>query len=263
MMKAKGVDIALFQETKKASMLEKGVGELWGRERMDFMTVDAEGTASGLLCIWDPGVLQVSGCYCSRRFILLSGTLFFSFDCVIVNLYAPNEVGQRGKLWETLLKLNEEFPNPWCLGGDFNEIRSIGERKGCSRRDKGMKELNEFIDKSEVNDLPLLGRRYTWCNSREGEKWSRIDRVLVEPKWLESFNLKLWGLPIALSDHSPLLLMESERDWGPRPFRFLNAWTLHPNFSPFVEKWWKENDVQGWAGFKLFKKMKELKLALK
>ncbi|XP_028056993.1 uncharacterized protein LOC114260985 [Camellia sinensis] len=225
MMKARGADIALFQETKKASMSEKEVRELWGRERMDFMTMDVEGTA--------------------------------------VNLYAPNAVGQRGKLWESLLKLKEEFPNPWCLGIDFNEIRNIGERKRCSRRDKGIKELNEFIDKSEVNDLPQLGRRYTWCNSREWEKWSRIDRVLVEPKWLESFNQKLWGLPRALSDHSPLLLIEDERDWIPRPFRFLNAWTLHPNFLPFVEKLWKEHDVEGWARFRLFKKMTEFKLFLK
>lgn len=263
MMKARGADIALFQETKKVSMSKKEVRELWGRERMDFMTMDVEGTAGVLLCIWDLGVLHVSRCCCSKRFIVLSGTLFFSFDCVIVNLYAPNEVGRRGKLWESLLKLKEEFPNPCCLGSDFNEIRNIGERKGCSRRDKGIKELNEFIDKSEMNDLPQLGRRYTWYNSREWEKWSRIDRVLLEPKWLESFNRKLWGLPRALSDHSPLLLIEDKRDWGPRPFRFLNAWTLHPNFLPFVEKLWKEHDVEGWARFKLFKKITEFKLALK
>ncbi|XP_028061248.1 uncharacterized protein LOC114264754 [Camellia sinensis] len=211
MLKARGVDIVLFQETKKAFMLEK----------------------------------EVSSCCCNRRFILLLGTLFFSFECVIINLYAPNEVALRGKLWECLLKLKEEFSNPWCLGGDFNEIRNIGERKGCSRREKGMKELNDFIHKSEVNDLPLLGRRYTWCNAREGEKWSRIDRVLAKPKWLESFNMKLWGFPRAMFDHSPLLLMEDERDWGPRPFRFLNAWLLHLNFLPFMEQWWLEHHVEG------------------
>ncbi|XP_028081929.1 uncharacterized protein LOC114283306 [Camellia sinensis] len=197
-----------LEETKKASLSDKEIKDLWARDRLEFMTVDAEGSAGGLLCIWDPGMFQ-------------------------------------------------------CIGGDFNEITNIGERKGCSRREREMKELNDFIDKSEVNDLPLLGRRYTWCNAREGEKWSRIDRVLVDPKWLESFNLKLWGLPRVLSDHSPLLLMEDERDWGPRPFRFINAWTLHSNFLPFVEKWWTEQQVEGWAGFRLFQKLKGLKITLK
>ncbi|KAL7248520.1 hypothetical protein ACSBR2_003286 [Camellia fascicularis] len=51
------------------------------------------------------------------------------------------------------------------MGGDFNEIRNIGERIRCPRRDKEMKEFNEFIDRSELTDLPLIERKYTWCNA--------------------------------------------------------------------------------------------------
>ncbi|XP_028067566.1 uncharacterized protein LOC114270309 [Camellia sinensis] len=182
LLKDRGIDIALFQETKKASMSEMEIKEMWARDRMEYMIVDAEGSAGALLRIWDPRVFQMSSCCCNRRFVLLSRSLFFSFDCVLINVYAPNEVGQRGKLWECLLKLKEEYSKPWYIGGDFNEIRKIGERKGCSRRDEGIKELNDFVDRSELNDLPLLGRRFTWCNAREGKKWSRIDRVLVDPR---------------------------------------------------------------------------------
>ncbi|CAL5355041.1 unnamed protein product [Camellia sinensis] len=166
-------------------------------------------------------------------------------------------------MWNCLLKLKEEFPNPWCLGGDFNEIRQIGDRRGCSRRDRGMKDFNEFIDKCEISDLPLLGRRFTWCNSYTGEKWSRIDRIFVDPKWLEVFNIKLWGLPRMVSDHCPLLMMEDERDWGPKPFRVLNAWFLHKNFQSFWESKWQESAVEGWAGFILTQKLKLLKNNLK
>lgn len=59
--------------------------------------------------------------------------------------------------------------------------------------ERGMPELNEFIESSEVQDLPLLGRKNTWCNSREGVKWSRIDRVLVDPRWL-GFSIKIMGI---------------------------------------------------------------------
>lgn len=52
-----------------------------------------------------------------------------------------------------------------------------------------MKDLIDFIDKSELNDMPLLGRKFTWYNTTEGAKWSRIDRVLVDPKWLKGFKL--------------------------------------------------------------------------
>ncbi|XP_028121376.1 uncharacterized protein LOC114318641 [Camellia sinensis] len=126
-----------------------------------------------------------------------------------------------------------------------------------------MREFNELIDNLEVADLPMMGRKFTWCNSQEGEKWSRIDRFLLSPEWLQMFNFKLWGLPRKVSDHCPILLMEDERDWGPTPFRFLNAWTLHPKFRSFVENTWLEANVVGWAGFKCLQKLKILKLALK
>ncbi|KAL7172705.1 hypothetical protein ACSBR2_032225 [Camellia fascicularis] len=257
------VDIVLFQETKKSEFSEEDARSVWVRAKMEFMVADAVGSAGGLLCIWDANVFQVKDCCSNRRFILLSGTIFHQFNCAILSIYAPNDVGSRGKLWNCLLKLKEEFPNPWCLGGDFNEIRQIGERRGCSRRDKGMKEFNEFIDKCEVSELPLLGRRFTWCNSFVGEKWSKIDRVLVDPKWLEVFKLKLWGLPQLVSDHCPLLVMEDERDWGPKPFRVLNAWFLHKNLRSFWESKWVEASVVGWVGFILAQKLKILKNGLK
>ncbi|XP_028061534.1 uncharacterized protein LOC114264968 [Camellia sinensis] len=230
---------------------------------MDFMVVDAEGSVGGLLCIWNPDIFQMSE-YCSNQgFIIMSGTFFNLFEYTLLNIYAPNEMGARGEFWERLVNLKNEFPKPWCIAGDFNEIRSIGEKKGCSRRDKGMKELNEFIDKCEVVDLPLLDRKFTWCNSTDGEKWSRIDRVLVDPSWHEVFNLKLWRLPRVVSDHCPLLLMEDERDWGPKPFRVLNAWLLHREFQAFVEKNWNKANVVGWAGYILCNKLKTLNIRLK
>ncbi|CAL5341169.1 unnamed protein product [Camellia sinensis] len=58
-------------------------------------------------------------------------------------------------------------------------------------------------------------------------------------------------------------MMEDERDWGPKPFRFLNAWCLHPNFKIFVQKIWTESHVNGWAGFKCLRKLRLLKEALK
>ncbi|XP_028106687.1 uncharacterized protein LOC114305751 [Camellia sinensis] len=257
------VDFVLLQETKKTSISESEVRTLWGRRDMEFMAVDSEGLAGGLLCIWDPSLFQLKNCCSNRRFVLLSGTLLKSFDCVILNVYAPNDVNGRGMLWDTLIKLKSDFPNPWCLGGDFNEIRFIGERGGCSGREKGLKELNAFIDKCELNDIPLLGRKYTWCNAQEGEKWSRIDRVLLNPEWLQRFNFKLWGLPRTCSDHCPLLLMEDERDWGPRPFRFINAWIMHPCFLSVMEKFWTENRITGSAGYILLHKLKLLKGELK
>ncbi|XP_028125789.1 uncharacterized protein LOC114322644 [Camellia sinensis] len=68
------------------------------------MTVDAEGSASGLLCIWDP-------------------------------------VGQRGKLWECLLKLKEEFSNPWCIGGTLMKLQILERGKAVLGGRRKLKRL--------------------------------------------------------------------------------------------------------------------------
>lgn len=204
------IDIVLLQETKSQSLSQVKVKSLWPRDKMEYMCVDSVGSVGGLLCKWDPELFHLLDCCSNRNFILLSGIFLNSFEGVLVNVYALNEVGCRSKLREVVYSLKSLFPKPWCLGGDFNEIRNVGEMRGFSRRDRRMRDFNCFIDNREFSDIPLFGRKFTWCNAGEGGKWSRLNRFLANPKWLEVFNFKLWGLPRLLSDHCSLLLMEDD-----------------------------------------------------
>ncbi|XP_028072087.1 uncharacterized protein LOC114274386 [Camellia sinensis] len=257
------LDMLMLQETKKTNVDEIFVKSMWPIHSLQFLAVDSVGNAGGLLCVWNPTVFKILECCSTRNFLLLSGIFKQSFECVIVNIYAPNDERSRGRLWELLVRLKSSFHKPWCIRGNFNEIHFLNKRRGFLRRDKGMIEFNEFIELIKLVDLSLIGRDFTWCNSFEGDRWSRIDRFLLDPLWLEKFSLKQWGLPRNISDHCPLVLMEDKRDWGPRPFRFLNAWSLHPNFMSFAKKSWSEAETFGWAGFRLKNKFASLKMALK
>ncbi|KAL7177287.1 hypothetical protein ACSBR2_030606 [Camellia fascicularis] len=240
LIKEKRVDMVLIQETKKSSFDEIFVRSIWPEDDLGYIGVDAVGSAGGLLCLWKPAVFQSKDCCGSRNFILLSGLVYHRLDCVTGNVYAPNDSRGRSHLWLVLANLKASFPKPWCLGGgDFNEIKNIGERKGCARCDRGMQEFNEFSNNLELVDVPMCERKYTWSNSQLG------------------------GLPRSVSDHCPILLKEDERNWGPKPFRFLNAWVLHPNFIKEVEKVWMGSQVVGWAGFRIMTKLRSLKQALR
>ncbi|KAL7162684.1 hypothetical protein ACSBR2_043049 [Camellia fascicularis] len=221
--------------------------------------IDSDGSAGGLLYVWKPQVFELQDCCSSKHFIILSGIACSSFPCVIVNIYAPNEVVRRRQIWESLVSIKQHFPLPWCMGGDFNEIRYMSERKGCSRREWGMSDFNEFIEKLELIDMHMLGRQYTWCNAVEGDRWSRIGRFLEDPTWLEKFAIKQWGLSRTILDHCPILLKEDDRDWGPKPFKFINAWRSHPTFGSEVKKRWEDTQVQGWAGYRVMGKLNILR----
>ncbi|XP_028063785.1 uncharacterized protein LOC114267000 [Camellia sinensis] len=65
-----------------------------------------------------------------------------------------------------------------------------------------------------------------------------------------------------MSDHYSILLMEDEMDWGPRSFRFINACCLHPKFKSEVRKSWENNQISGWAGYMILKKLGNLRVHL-
>ena len=50
---------------------------------------------------------------------------------------------------------------PWCLGGDFNVVRSPYERSSEGRLSSPMLEFSDFINVCGLIDPPLEGGRYT------------------------------------------------------------------------------------------------------
>lgn len=262
-LRDKKVDILLLQETKQKSVDKTLLNSLWGHCEYEYLEVNSDGAAGGLLIIWSNIVFKLAEACSNRNFLLIKGTLNSSFSCAIVNVYGPCNPSDRKNLWEQLAKLKIHFSEPWCLGGDLNETKIPEERKGCIARDRGMRDLNKFIEDLEFVDLPLLGRSFTWSNSQEEEKWSRIDMFLLQHDWLDMFNFKQWGLPRSISDHCPLLLLEDDRDWGPRPFRFFNAWLENKDCLKVMEKAWIDCPKQKWAATTLSNKLKAMKEALK
>lgn len=71
------------------------------------------------------------------------------------------------------------------------------------------------------------------------------------------------GLSRIVSDHCPVIMEVKVVDWGPKPFRFINAWCSHPEFKKFVEVSWNSYKVEGWFGYRIKEKLKRLKDDLK
>lgn len=46
-----------------------------------------------------------------------------------------------GSFGMKIKELKKRYILPWCLGGDFNEIKSVGERIGCTRINRGMRDF--------------------------------------------------------------------------------------------------------------------------
>ncbi|KAL8512922.1 hypothetical protein ACS0TY_019182 [Phlomoides rotata] len=111
--------------------------------------------------------------------------------------------------------------------------------------------------------MPLAGRKFTWYRP-DGTCKSRLDRILVNSEWITRWpNQVLKGERRTLSDHCPIYMESAIKNWGPRPFRFINTWVKHPQFKHFFESKWCSYQVHGWTAFRLKEKLKSLRNDLK
>lgn len=127
---------------------------------MEFSASNSVGASGGLLILWKKSFFTIHNVIAQRSYIVLQGRVG-DFECNLVNVYAPNETAQRRIIWGELIAIKSTFQEPWCLGGDFNEIEAISERVGCVRMDRGMRDFLEFCNTMELQDIPMLGRKFT------------------------------------------------------------------------------------------------------
>eukprot|EP00253_Pinus_taeda_P018385 PITA_18385 len=168
------------------------------------------------------------------------------------------------------MKLQQRYPRAKVIiGGDFNMITSLSEKKGGIRKlNKDSESFVEFIMSSRLVDIQPRSGAHTWNNKRGGERQiaSHLDRFLVsESLLLEVVIAHSDILPCGGSDHWPISLTTTIQGM-PRnkPFRFEKFWLDHPDFIQLVGKWWQEPvEIRGTKMYKLQGKLKHIKNRIK
>jgi len=121
--------------------------------------------------------------------------------------------------------------------GDFNSIRRIDERRNAGievDHKREMRSFNNFIEITELVDIPMLGRKFTLYKPN-GLIKSRIDHILVSREWLIMWpHSKYHVLDKSVSDQCALVLKIVSTDWGLKPFRSLDIWQKDGRFLDFV-----------------------------
>jgi hypothetical protein len=128
----------------------------------------------------------------------------------------------------------------WIVGGDFNIIRSLEEKRGASRRlDRESDDFNNLIDNLHLIDLDTSNGLHTWTHQRTGSHQiaCRLYRFLVsETLMLEGTYMKSTILNFPGSDHWPLQLwVDISATPGKKPFRFESFWLEHPDFQENIQ----------------------------
>ncbi|VFQ59730.1 unnamed protein product, partial [Cuscuta campestris] len=181
------------------------------------------------------------------------------------SVYGKHTRNDRLPLWESITNHNP-VDQPWIVGGDFNTVTTLTEHQGnvppCLR---SMEDFTDCILTCSLLDPCLKGNTFTWMGNRtKGRVLRRLDRVLINQATIDQHSeIFLYHLGKTSSNHKPLLLDCINYQYnGPKPFRFLNAWTLDKSFIGLVkESWNSTTNGRGMRG--LASKLKSLKKCIK
>ena len=100
-----------------------------------------------------------------------------------------------------------------------------------------MNSFCSFINDTELQELQLRGRRFTWSNERDSPTLERLDHVFASEHWLLAFpNHDLSTLSSKCSDHALLLLKLDCSLPHFKRFHFENFWPQCSGFTQVVEE---------------------------
>jgi len=267
-IRSEGADFVCIQETKSKVFSDAKCFSLWGDNNIGWLHYEGVTGSGGLLSLWHKEAFCYNSHLMGKGFIDVFGTYSeANVKCVIVNVYAACNLRDKKMLWEEMSNVKASSQDiVWCFCGDFNAIRSRNERKGRTNREDQSSEIvgfNRFIDSNLLFDLPIVGKKFTWFNSN-GMTKSRLDRVLITEEWLDCWPMCMQYVQRReVSDHCAIVVKSLLKDWGPKPFRSINAWLSERGFCEMVKDKWCSYSVQG-SDIHMFKeKLKRLKGDLK
>lgn len=233
------VSVVCLQETKLSSVDSAVVSEICGATFSEFAFSPSDGASGGLLVAWTDAV-AVTSVQCSTNFISLKCSNKITSDSWhLINVYGPQPPKEKISFLNDLQLLCMNSPDPLMLVGDFNLIAATAD-KSTSNINRGLiNAFRNFMNRLELKDMYLHGRRYTWSNEQLHTILVRLDRVLYNQPWNELFpNALLQGLSSADSDHCPLLLTSNALFRPQRRFMFENMWVRLEGFNDVVPAAW-------------------------
>ncbi|CAH1444381.1 unnamed protein product [Lactuca virosa] len=155
------------------------ITECWGDNNWGFEQVFTIGRSCGLVSIWDKGAFTLIETFKSIYFILTLGNLVGINGLTgIINIYGPQSIHEKSKLWDKLLSLKSSISATWILMGDFTVVRRQEERIYSVFCSDSASAFNQFIYRGELTDLNMGGQRFTFVQT-QGAKLSKLDRILV------------------------------------------------------------------------------------
>jgi exonuclease III len=176
-------NILLLQETKWVGEEDSQIlSKCWKQAKL--VEVDAKGAAGGIVILWNPSTILMEGLFTSKWTITTSFRLIGSNKpYFVMNFYDPATPGDKEAFLHHLEWIANHISNDqWILGGGFNMIIGLEEKKGGTRRlGNDSEQFHRIISLLNLIDVETDNGPFTWSNrrSRAHHVSYILDRFLI------------------------------------------------------------------------------------
>lgn len=169
---------------------------------------------------------------------------------LLMVVYASLGDNERNETWRNILALSARIIQSWLLVGYSNKIASPGEQKGGAPPDlQKCLQLASWINYCKLVQVSTIGTKFTQRGPKRDTRnrvFKKLDRVMCNVKCRLQYHQGFANvLPRIESGHHPIIVLVNgkPRKHGERPFRFVAAWTTHPNSSNLIHDNWKHTNI--------------------
>jgi mannosylglycoprotein endo-beta-mannosidase len=232
--------VVCLQETKLASLSDAICREIAGPCLDGHAALDADGTRGGILLLWRTDVFSVSSVDC-RSFSITANLVPVdgSPSWTITTVYGPHDEPRKQSFLNEIIDIHNSVQGPWLIIGDFNLIKDAKDKNNLNIDRRWMSRFRTALNTSNLIEIPLIGRKYTWSNEQQPPTLVRLDRAFCTADWeLRFAAAKLLPQSTRFSDHCPLLLVNDGLVKTGRRFRFEAYWQFVEGFGEVVTQAW-------------------------
>lgn len=242
MLQISSPHVVCLQETKLNSIDEQLKAELLGVTNWGLESIDADDTRGGIAIAWNHDF--ICGSQPAKERFSLSLTLTVRMTNTsfrITAVYGPAEDSAKGEFLSELIRCQPAQHILWLCLGDFNLITDARDKNNDNVNRTMMRRFRQTLDTSELIELRLQNRRYTWSNGRARPTLVLLDRVFCNQLWATTFaTMGVQALSSSLSDHCPLVICNSQQHPRPALFCFEQFWLRIPVFKDVVKEAWSQ-----------------------
>jgi exonuclease III len=236
-------NIACLQESKLSQVCQHDAAYLGGYRLRNFAYKPASGpshTRGGIIVLWnDMRVASTNVSIGEYHLTMQVQLLEFDTNFLLTVVYGPSRRADKPAFLREIKSLKPQAGTRWLITGDFNLIYRAADKNNSRLSHRLMRQFREALDESDLSEISLQNRKFTWSNERERPTMARLDRFFCNAEWDATFSSHvLNALSTSHSDHCPLLLSSQSGPRRPRSFKFENFWIHLPGFKETVKEAW-------------------------